>query len=145
MFLRKGVLKKCRKFTGEHPCRNGISIKLQSNFIEIAFRHGCSPVHLLLIFKTPFPKNTSGGLLLIIQHWTKYFHWQKSVGQIWLSELIQRESYGELHSTRIWPKKYCFFKSWHKYLDKNVELEFQSWSQYSETLQCFRTIVIRQK
>ena len=38
--------------------------KLQSSFIEIAFRHGCSPVYLLHIFSTPFPKNTSGGLPL---------------------------------------------------------------------------------
>ena len=36
----------------------------QSNFIEIALRHGCSPVNLLYIFKTPFPRNTSGWLLL---------------------------------------------------------------------------------
>ena len=32
-------------------------------FIEIALQHDCSPVNLLYIFKTPFPKNTSGGLL----------------------------------------------------------------------------------
>ena len=37
---------------------------MQSNFIEITLRHGCSPVNLLHIFRTPFPKNTSGGLLL---------------------------------------------------------------------------------
>ena len=43
---------------------NVISIKKQSNFIEIKLRHGCSPVNLLHIFKTPFPKNTSGGMLL---------------------------------------------------------------------------------
>ena len=35
-----------------------------SNFIEITLRHGCSPVNLLHISRTPFPKNTSGGLLL---------------------------------------------------------------------------------
>ena len=35
------------------------------NFIEIALRHGCSPVNLLHIFRTSFPKNTSGGLLLL--------------------------------------------------------------------------------
>ena len=29
-------------------------------------RHECSPVNLVHIFKTPFYKNTSGGLLLII-------------------------------------------------------------------------------
>ena len=40
------------------------SIKMQSNFIEIKLRHGCSPVNLLHIFKTPFSKNTSGGMLL---------------------------------------------------------------------------------
>ena len=28
------------------------------------FRHGCSPVNLLHIFKTPFPRNNPGGLLL---------------------------------------------------------------------------------
>ena len=34
MFLGKGVLKICSKFTGEHPCRSVISIKLlkQSHF-----------------------------------------------------------------------------------------------------------------
>ena len=30
VFLRKGVLKICCKFTGEYPCRSVISIKLQS-------------------------------------------------------------------------------------------------------------------
>ena len=33
---------------------------------EIAFRHGCSPVNLLFIFRTPIPRNTSGRLLLIV-------------------------------------------------------------------------------
>ena len=64
VFLGKGVLKICSKFTGEHPCRSEISVKLQSNFIEIALRHGCSLVNLLDIFRIPFPKNTSGRLLL---------------------------------------------------------------------------------
>ena len=32
--------------------------------IEIVLRHGCSPVNLLHIFRTPLPKNTSEGLLL---------------------------------------------------------------------------------
>ena len=54
------------KFTGEHPCQNAISIKLQSNFIETTLRHGCSPVNLLHIFRTPFSNNTSGGLLLCV-------------------------------------------------------------------------------
>ena len=71
----------CSKFTGERPCPclNAISLKLQSNLfflififfilllcnvIEIKLRHGCSPVNLLHIFRTPFLKNTSGLLLL---------------------------------------------------------------------------------
>ena len=42
VFLEQGVLKICSKFTGEHPCRGVIPIKLQSNFsiIEITLRHG---------------------------------------------------------------------------------------------------------
>ena len=35
-----------------------------SNFIETALRHGCYPVNLLHIFRTPFPENTSVWLLL---------------------------------------------------------------------------------
>ena len=35
-----------------------------SNIIEITLRHGCSSVNLLHIFRTSFPKNTSGWLLL---------------------------------------------------------------------------------
>ena len=33
VLLRKGVLKICSKYTGEHPCRSVISIKLQSSFV----------------------------------------------------------------------------------------------------------------
>ena len=64
VFLRKGVLKICSKFTGEHPWRSVILIKLQSSVFEIALRHGCSHVNLLHIFRTPFPRNTSWWLLL---------------------------------------------------------------------------------
>ena len=59
VFLGKDVLKICSKFSGEHPRRSVISIKLQNNFIKITLRHGCSPVYLLHIFRIPFPKNTS--------------------------------------------------------------------------------------
>ena len=40
--------------------------KVASNFIEVALRHGCSPVNLLRIFRTPVSENTSGRLLLDI-------------------------------------------------------------------------------
>ena len=46
VFLEKGFLKICSKFTGESPCRSVISIKL------------------LHIFRTSFTKNTSGRLFL---------------------------------------------------------------------------------
>ena len=36
------------------------------NFIEIALRHGCSPVNLLNIFRTHFYKNTSEWVLLVL-------------------------------------------------------------------------------
>ena len=64
--LRKMVFWKyaANLFTGEHPCLSAISIKLLCNFIEFAFWHGCSPVNLQHIFRTPFLKNTSGRLLL---------------------------------------------------------------------------------
>ena len=39
--LGKDVLNICSKFTGEHPCWSAISTELQSNFIEVALRHGC--------------------------------------------------------------------------------------------------------
>ena len=70
VFLSKGVLKICSKFTGEHPCQSVISIKLLCNFIEITLRHGCSPVNLPHIFTistrctAPFPRNIFGWLLL---------------------------------------------------------------------------------
>ena len=60
MFLEKVVW----KFTAEHLCRKAISVKLQSNFIEITLRHVCSAVNLLHIFRIPILQNTSGGLLL---------------------------------------------------------------------------------
>ena len=77
VFLEKRSLKIYRKLTGKHPCRSVISIKLQSNFIriilrhgylfiEITLQHGCSPVDLLLFFRTPFTKNTPGRMLLDI-------------------------------------------------------------------------------
>ena len=63
VLLGKAVVKICSKSTGGHPCQGAISAKLESSFIEITLWHGCSPVNLLHIFRTPFPKNISGWLL----------------------------------------------------------------------------------
>ena len=54
-FLRKDVLKICSKFTGERPCRNAISIKLQGTLIEISLRDGwiCNIFSEQLFLKTP--------------------------------------------------------------------------------------------
>ena len=60
IYIYRGVLKTCRRFTGQHPCRSAISIKLQS----ITLPHGFCPVNLLHIFRTRFSKNTFGRLLL---------------------------------------------------------------------------------
>ena len=49
--LEKRCSEKCSKFTGGNTCR-------------IALQRGRSPVNLLHIFRTSFPKNTSEGLLL---------------------------------------------------------------------------------
>ena len=54
VFLVKGALKICSKFTGEHPWLSVISIKLLYNFIEITLQHGCSSANLLHISRAPF-------------------------------------------------------------------------------------------
>ena len=68
VFLGKVVLKICSEYTGEHPWRSTISIKLLCNFIEITLRQGYSPVNLLHIFTTPFLQKTTGRLLLHMQY-----------------------------------------------------------------------------
>ena len=49
-------LKICKKFTGVHPCRSVISIKLLCNFHGIKLWDECFPVYLLHIFRNPFRK-----------------------------------------------------------------------------------------
>ena len=68
VILRKGVLKICSKFIGEHTWRSVIAPNLFCNFIEITLRHGHSPVNLLHIFRTPFPNNTFGRPLLYLHY-----------------------------------------------------------------------------
>ena len=59
------------KFTGEHQCQSMSSINFQSNFIEITFRHGCSPVNLLHISEhllLKMPLNGSSDATLSLTH-----------------------------------------------------------------------------
>ena len=60
----RDVLKK--KVFWKYPAnlQENTHAEAQCNFIEIALRHGCFRVSLLHIFRAPFLKNTSGGLLL---------------------------------------------------------------------------------
>ena len=60
VFFRKGVLKIYSKFTGEDLCQSVISESRKSHF-----GMGVSPLNLLHIFRTPFPRNTSRWLLLV--------------------------------------------------------------------------------
>ena len=78
---------------GEHPCRSEILIKLQSNFIEITLRNGCSAVNLLHIFRTPYTKNTSGWLLLSVDY---YYSLHKK-----LLHLRKMNTFGENSHTEI--------------------------------------------
>ena len=48
-------MQKTHRRTSELKCDFN---KVGGNFIEIALRHGCSPLSLLHIFRIPFPKNT---------------------------------------------------------------------------------------
>ena len=73
VFLRKVVLKICSNFTAENPCQSVISITLLSNFIEIALWQGSSLVNLLHIFRTPFPKDTSGWVLLDVYNFGQIY------------------------------------------------------------------------
>ena len=50
VFLRKRVLKISSKLTGEQPCRSVISVKLFSNFIEMALSSAC-------LFSCKFPSS----------------------------------------------------------------------------------------
>ena len=74
--------------------------QLLCNVIEITFRHGCSPKNLLHNFRTPFPKNTSGQLILaVIIYKVVYFfeviYFWKSLN----SECLIAEIYSKYNNT----------------------------------------------
>ena len=55
-------------------------------YLPIALRHGCYPVNLLHIFRTPFYKNIYGGLLLFLR--IKYFSVHSTVEFIYSGHAI---------------------------------------------------------
>ena len=71
----RGVLRKrCPENMQEIYRRTPMS-KCDFSKVALQFRHGCSPVNLLHIFRTSFLKNTSGGLLLkiLLTHFGRVF------------------------------------------------------------------------
>ena len=69
-----------------------------SNFIEISLRHGCSPVNLLHIFRTPFPKNTSGRLLLKM--------WSFAIELCELKNKISKLYFFQFQGVNLWKKSF---------------------------------------
>ena len=90
VFFGKIVLKVCTKFTGEHPCRSVISIKLLCNFNEITCRCEYTPINLPHIFRKPFSKNTYGGLLLHFENYL-FFRLLKMLGA---DQICQQNKHG---------------------------------------------------
>ena len=74
-------------------CSQVFSSVLLCNFIEIALRHGCSPVNLLHIFRTPFLKNTSGRLHLV--NWGSLeYPWRMDINWILIFDLTLDDKFG---------------------------------------------------
>ena len=120
--LRKRCSEICSKFTGEHPCQSVVSVKLQSNFIEMSLWHGYSPVIWLHIFRTPFAKNTSGRLLLEINYKsqifssyphtsTHSFHTSLQTGQRTNKEQEQKNKTKQKRNSKAKQRKYVFSKA----------------------------------
>ena len=56
------------------------------DFIEIALRRGCSPVNLVHVFRTSFPKKTPEGLLLKQSNPRGVFRIQSKFQDMYFSE-----------------------------------------------------------
>ena len=76
-------------------------LQIYSNFIEITPWHGCSPVNLLHIFRTLFPKDNSGGLLLL--KWV--FPLPGSAINISIQSLSSKLKIGRIHRRCLRKKK----------------------------------------
>ena len=124
VFLGKGVLKICSKFTGEHPCCSW-----------------CSSVNLLHIFKTPFTKNTSGALLLNFEIVGCLFKWAFSslyvkFETLWiLSSLTAFFKKGSKNSTQFsigWDNFIFLSQIFSSYFLKTAEQQFFKMFGYQE-------------
>ena len=70
-----------------------------TNFIKITFRHRCSPVNLLHTSRTPFPRNTFGGLVLTFswEFFSNFFNKSFFVTSSFVYHLHER-----LHEIQVW-------------------------------------------
>ena len=91
-----GTAVDCSVYRSSHPevfpGKGVLKICMQQiyNFIEIAFRHGCSRVNLLHIFRTSFLENTSGRLLLCLPNLYKTIHcFTKNHLVVWFLPVVQ--------------------------------------------------------
>ena len=105
MFLGKGVLKICSKFTGEHPCWSAISI-----------RHVFSPVKSLHIFRTPFLKNISGWLVVHLAFsWLIFLKFEQ--------KSLPENSFQDLSIIEIYANVGLMFNiSWSCYRPKHIQV-----------------------
>ena len=87
--LRKRYSENIQQIYREHPCQIVISVKLLCNFIEITFRHRCSRVNLLNIFRTPFYNNTSRGLLLEVPKMLRLRSYANPKGNWYMQFLVR--------------------------------------------------------
>ena len=130
VFLGKGVLKICGKFTGEHPWLSVISIKLLCNFMEITLRHGCSPVNSLHIFRTRFLKNTCGRLLLFL---TEMYGVRTPINPVNFCSLQKTSPlcfYWMTKNNRIWEKRCCKAVMWLFMFRRKPHREFNKFRSY---------------
>ena len=120
VFLGKGCLKICNKFTGLHPCRSAISIKLLCNFIEIALRHGYSPANLPHIFRKLFLGTPLGGFLWIQFYWNIFLTYSTTV----IKEIVSDDMAGT--AVRRCSSKQVFLK-FLQYSQKNTCVDVSFW------------------
>ena len=64
-------------------------------FSLLTLWHECSPVNLLHIFRTPFTKNTSGRLLLVLVTYNEKITWMKKRFLKWKTRAACYENYNK--------------------------------------------------
>ena len=71
--FRKKLKRQNKNKHYKKPLNYSMKNLVSPRFIEIALRHGCSPVNLLNTFRTPFPQNTFGWVLLLLKQTIYHF------------------------------------------------------------------------